>query len=292
MNDVLFSIILPTYNRENLIQKAIHSVINQEYKNWELIIIDNYSTDQTEQLVKNFSDERIIYKKFKNDGIIARSRNFGIKLSKGSYIAFLDSDDWWYKKKLESVFQIIKKGSYKFIYHNMHIKYSNSKFKNKIKYTRKLSNPHADLINYGPAFATSSVVLNKKIFYEIDLFNEEKKYLAWEDFDAWIRYAKKSESFHLINDILGCTLIGVHNTLNNSIRIRNIINFKKKYLNNKKISLLPFWCNWSLMTLFFKQKKYKTSFKFCYFLIKKTNFSNFPKIMFFLIKCFFLKNRK
>ena len=105
MNEVLFSIILPTYDRSNLIKTAIESVINQEYKNWELIIIDNYSKDNTEELVKNFSDKRIIFIKFKNNGIIAKSRNYGVKLAKGDYIAFLDSDDWWYPQKLKAIFQ-------------------------------------------------------------------------------------------------------------------------------------------------------------------------------------------
>ena len=75
----------------------------------ELIIIDNYSNDNTEKVVKNFSDERIFYNKFKNDGIIAKSRNYGIDKAKGNFIAFLDSDDWWYSQKLKLVFNCIKK---------------------------------------------------------------------------------------------------------------------------------------------------------------------------------------
>ena len=115
MKEVLFSIILPTFNRSGFVKKAIQSVINQDYKNWELIIIDNYSKDNTEELVKQFSDERIIFKKLKNDGVIARSRNFGIKLAKGEYIAFLDSDDWWYSQKLKTVNKKIKESPYKFL---------------------------------------------------------------------------------------------------------------------------------------------------------------------------------
>ena len=289
MNEVLFSVILPTFNRSGLVKKAIQSVINQDYKNWELIIIDNYSKDNTEELVKQFSDERIIFNKFKNDGVIARSRNFGIKSAKGEYIAFLDSDDWWYSQKLQTVYQKIKESSCKFLYHNIHIKNSVSNFKKKIKYTRKLSNPYSELINFGPAFATSSVVVNKKFFNEINLFNEDKNFLAWEDFDAWIRFSKISSSFCFIEEFMGCNLVGNHNTLNISIKKKNIMSFKKKYFRDEKISNLPHWCKWSLMRIFFEEGKYKTSFKFCKNLIKKSTFSNFFKIFFFYSISYFLK---
>ena len=289
MNEVLFSIILPTFDRSNLIKTAIESVINQDYKNWELIIIDNYSKDNTEELVKNFSDKRIIFIKFKNNGIIAKSRNYGVKLAKGDYIAFLDSDDWWYPQKLKIVNKKIKEGSYKFLYHDMHIKSSKSNLKKKIKYTRKLSNPSYELINFGPAFTTSSVVLDKKVFEEINLFNEEKKFLAWEDFDAWIRFSKVSNSFYFIKEFMGCNLIGKHNTLNILRKKKNLISFKRKYFNNEKISNLPFWYNWSLMIIFFNEGKYKTSFKFCKTLIKKSTISNFFKIFFFYLSSYVLK---
>ena len=91
MKNIYFSIILPTFNRANLIKRAIQSVLDQKFKNWELIIVDNYSNDSTEEIVKNFSKNNIIFTKFKNQGIIAKSRNYGIKLSKGEYLAFLDS---------------------------------------------------------------------------------------------------------------------------------------------------------------------------------------------------------
>ena len=97
---MMFSVILPTYNRAKFIEGAITSVLNQDYLNWELIIIDNFSKDNTQEIVEKFNDKRIKYIKYKNNGIIAKSRNYGIKLSKGNYLAFLDSDDWWYSKKL------------------------------------------------------------------------------------------------------------------------------------------------------------------------------------------------
>ena len=283
MKNIYFSIILPTFNRANLIKRAIQSVVDQEFKNWELIIVDNYSNDSTEEIVKNFSKNNIIFTKFKNHGIIAKSRNYGIKLSKGEYLAFLDSDDWWYPQKLNLTHDVIQKYSGDLIYHNMHIKNLNSNFVKKIKYTRKLTNPYSDLINVGPAFATSSVTVKKDLFHKIDLFNEDINYLAWEDYDAWLKFAKISNKFFYIKDTLGCTLIGKQNTSNILIKKKNILTFKNLYFQNKKISKLPFWCNWSLMRLLFQQNKYKSSLKFFPALFAKSSLKNLPKIFFFYI---------
>ena len=105
---ILFSIIIPTYNRENKIKKAIDSVLVQKYKNWEILVIDNYSKDNTKKLVQSYKNKNIKFFKIKNYGVIAKSRNFGISKSKGNFIAFLDSDDVWMKKKLYECNKIIK----------------------------------------------------------------------------------------------------------------------------------------------------------------------------------------
>ena len=120
LSEVFFSIILPTYNRAGKITKAIESILSQSYKNWELIIIDNYSKDNTEQIVNNYKCEKILYFKLNNNGVIAKSRNFGIKKAKGENLCFLDSDDWWKPNKLEVTYQYLKQG-YDFIYHDMFI---------------------------------------------------------------------------------------------------------------------------------------------------------------------------
>jgi glycosyltransferase involved in cell wall biosynthesis len=95
------SIIIPTYNRANLIGETIRSVLNQTYTNWELLIIDDGSQDNTNEVVSAFSDNRISYFLIKHCGIFGKVRNEGIKISKGDYIAFLDSDDLWSPDKLQ-----------------------------------------------------------------------------------------------------------------------------------------------------------------------------------------------
>lgn len=101
MNNKLVSIILPTYNRAYVLNRAIDSVMGQTFKDWELIIIDDNSKDNTEDFIKGINDKRIKYiKNIKNLGG-AEARNVGIRIAQGSYIAFLDSDDEWLPQKLE-----------------------------------------------------------------------------------------------------------------------------------------------------------------------------------------------
>jgi glycosyltransferase involved in cell wall biosynthesis len=107
------SIIMPTYNREKLISRAIESIIKQTYTNWELLIVDDYSTDNTKEKVEQYVniDKRIKYLKNGRKKGVAGARNFGILNSKGEYIAFLDSDDEWFQHHLsESISAINETG--------------------------------------------------------------------------------------------------------------------------------------------------------------------------------------
>lgn len=115
----LVSIIMPSYNTENFIGESINSVLNQTYKNWELIIVDDASTDSTDKVVENFlNDRRIHYIKNKENYGAALSRNFAIKQAKGKWIAFLDSDDIWKPQKLERQINFMVKNKYYFSYTN------------------------------------------------------------------------------------------------------------------------------------------------------------------------------
>jgi len=107
------SIIMPTYSREKLISRAIESIMKQTYTNWELLIVDDYSTDNTKEKVEQYVniDKRIKYLKNGRKKGVARARNFGILNSKGEYIAFLDSDDEWFQHHLsESISAINETG--------------------------------------------------------------------------------------------------------------------------------------------------------------------------------------
>lgn len=116
MNDMV-SIIMPSYNTANFISESIESVMAQTYTNWELIIVDDCSTDDTDDVVKPYlNDSRIIYiKNSKNSGA-AVSRNSALREAKGKWIAFLDSDDLWMPEKLEKQIAYMIKNGYHFSY--------------------------------------------------------------------------------------------------------------------------------------------------------------------------------
>ncbi len=97
----LISVIVTTYNRKELLEETINSILNQTFKNFELIVVDNNSNYDFLTHMNNFNDRRIHAYQNSNDGIIAINRNFGIKKARGDYIAFCDDDDLWAPQKVE-----------------------------------------------------------------------------------------------------------------------------------------------------------------------------------------------
>ncbi len=117
MVDGLVSIIMPSWNTGGFIAESIESVISQTYKKWELIIVDDCSTDDTDKVVASFHDERIIYLKNENNSGAALTRNRAIREAQGEWIAFLDSDDLWTPEKLEYQLNFMKQNDLFFSYH-------------------------------------------------------------------------------------------------------------------------------------------------------------------------------
>lgn len=113
----LVSIIMPSWNTAQYIGESIQSVLNQTYSNWELIIVDDCSTDNTDEIVSVFTDERIKYLKNKENLGAALTRNRAIETANGEWIAFLDSDDLWNANKLEHQLEFMTRNNYCFSYH-------------------------------------------------------------------------------------------------------------------------------------------------------------------------------
>lgn len=114
----LISVIMPAYNSESYISDSIRSVLNQTWTEWELIIIDDGSTDRTAEIVRGYMEQsgKIKYVKNENNIGVARSRNKGIRLARGGWIAFLDSDDCWRKDKLEKQVKLSKESGARFLF--------------------------------------------------------------------------------------------------------------------------------------------------------------------------------
>ena len=198
----LISVVIPTYNSADFIEKAIQSVVEQSYKKWEIIIVDNNSSDHTIELINSINDNRISIHKVNNNGVIAVSRNIGIGLAKGEWIAFLDSDDWWSKEKLSLSVERISDLTY-LIYHNLKvIGKKNTLFES--KKTRLPNHPvMVDLLVSGNIIPNSSVMVRKSILDEIGGIDESKMMVGSEDYNTWLKVSSVTEQFIFIDKFLG-----------------------------------------------------------------------------------------
>jgi len=200
-----FSVVIPTYNHEVFLEKAVKSVLNQTFNDYEIIIIDNYSDDNTENLIRNLNNKNIKFIKKRNYGILGKSRNIGIEQSKSEWIAFLDSDDIWRQDRLKVLFDFIKKNN------NYDVICTNELWVNKISNRKKFSNygPYKNnfykiLIKYGNCLSMSASVVKKKYLLDNKIFfSEEKDFAPYEDYDFWMRIAKNNGKFKFLKKVLG-----------------------------------------------------------------------------------------
>lgn len=193
-----FSIVIPLYNKEKEIPKTLDSVLNQSFTDFEVIIVDDGSTDYSLAKVKQFKDERFkIYEKH-NEGV-AKTRNMGIDLASGKYIAFLDADDYWEPNHLSVINDLIKDfpGYHWFAtsYFKQYSKRVNIKMFSPIFNAEFERGPIDEFFKYSVVDAlvwTSAVVFEKKFLISLGKFDFQITHGAGEDTDLWIRAAIKS----------------------------------------------------------------------------------------------------
>lgn len=241
----LVSVIIPTYNRATDLKRAINSVIDQTYGNWEIVVVDNHSTDNTDDTIAKFNNRGIKVLKISNNGIIAASRNMGIANANGNLVAFLDSDDWWANDKLAICIAAIENG-YDLVYHDMIIyKAANKIFKQIRKTNRALGIPCFNdlLVNGNPIF-NSSVVARKDIIMKSGMFDENPGLVAIEDFDLWLRIAKHTDRSFKVDKQLGWYYCGSGNTTSAARTVKALDCFSEKYREDiveSKGSGMPYW---------------------------------------------------
>jgi glycosyltransferase involved in cell wall biosynthesis len=204
MKDPLITVGIPSYNHAKFLEKALDSAVKQTYSNLEIIIVDNFSTDDTEDVLSKFIDSRISIVKVNNGGSIAVSRNIILSKSRGKWIAFLDSDDWWTLDKLERSAQQFEQGV-DLIYHDMIVVNENTDNMQKTtRKSRKLKKPvFKDLIIKGNTISTSSVVVRKSILMKVQGMNESKYMYGIEDFNTWLKISQITDGFRYLNENLG-----------------------------------------------------------------------------------------
>ncbi len=192
----LVSIILNCYNSAKFLKKSIKSVIFQSYKNWELIIFDNCSSDNTKSEILKFKkNKKIKYFRSKKFYSLYNARNLAIKKTKGSLISFLDADDWWSKNKLKKQVEFLELNKeYNIVYSNLYLfnekKSKISLFSKKKLYNGKITQLLLDDFKM-PILTT---MLRKKIFYK---YSFDKTYNIIGDFDLFVRLSLKEKIFSI-----------------------------------------------------------------------------------------------
>jgi glycosyltransferase involved in cell wall biosynthesis len=204
MQEPLITVGIPSYNHAAYLAEALESETKQTYSNLEIIIVENSSTDNTDEVLSHFKDPRISVIKTNNGGSIAMSRNIVLNKSNGDWIAYLDSDDWWTLDKLHKCAKEFQDGV-NLIYHDL-IAVNEKKTNNQGNNlgSRRLKKPvFKDLIINGNTIATSSVVVRKSILSEVKGMNESKDLFGIEDFNTWLKISRITDGFRFINQELG-----------------------------------------------------------------------------------------
>lgn len=220
----LFSIVIPTYNHGHLIGRCLDSIVGQIYSNWEAIVVNNFSQDNTIEVVKSYNDPRIRLVNFANNGVIGASRNRGIQEARGEWICFLDSDDWWTQDKLSTCLKYI--GDADFLYHDMRIVRENKTNtwgkKNRLCGRKLGKKAFENMLLNGNPIVNSSVVIRREWVDRLGPISEDRELIAVEDFDYWLRAARQGIRMVYIPKVKGKYWVGGNNV---SVSIRQFWRF-------------------------------------------------------------------
>ena len=179
----MITVVIPTYNRYGLLKVAIDSVLDQSYRDFELIVVDDGSTDDTHALVRSYGDS-LVYLKQENQGPSA-ARNRGIEESRGSLVAFLDSDDRWHPDKLLIQIEAMEEEPGYLISHTGEVWYRNGELLRQKKKHQKLPGYIFERSLSMCMVSMSTVIARRELFDHIGCFDE--KLPCCEDYDFWLR---------------------------------------------------------------------------------------------------------
>jgi len=224
------SVIITTYNRAIYLKRAIKSVISQTFKNFELLIIDDCSTDNTEQIVHSITDDRIIYYKNETNMGVHQARNNGIQMARGSFIAFLDDDDEWLPEKLKKQTELFKKlpNEYGLVYSGYLVSLNG---KIVAKNMPKFKGDCRDYLLRFNILATNTALVRRSCFDKVGHF----EYMpSIEDWEMWIRISEYHK-FDYVPEAL--SIYYVHE----SQVSRNV----KKLIIGREIMLNKYFSTWS-----------------------------------------------
>ena len=229
-----FSVIIPNYNGEKYLSACLDSVLNQTFCDFEIIVVDNYSEDKSAEILNEYKqkDTRVTFYQEHNNGVIAHSRNYGIKKARGEWISTIDSDDIWYPDKLKCVYDVIKSNpDIDVICHNMLMK-------NMLdgSFTPMVTRPIAkdvyrQLLIYRNMFVQSSMSYKHSFLTDNNLlFDESQDFITVEDYDFSMQIALAGARFYAINLYLGEWRVYKTNNSSSPKHIRNFYTLVKKHV--------------------------------------------------------------
>ena len=263
--DKKVSVIINFHNGEKFLSQCLESVLNQDYKNLEIVLWDNCSDDNSKKIVTKYKDNRIIYFFSKKKETLYKARNQAISKTSGDLVAFLDSDDWWEKNYISSRAHLFSNSYYDYFYSNINLYYEK---KSNTKIYRKYKLPQGkifDQLSRDYFIIISGVIFKKKLFLEHGFFDDTFNIIG--DYDFMMKISKFSNG-HGINS----PLINYRIHPNNFSKLHSKMFFEeyKKWFEKNNIDKndIKFQKN----TKFFKNKLDYLEIKFCLLNKKKKLF--------------------
>lgn len=232
----LVSVIMPAYNCEKYIEEAIHSVMTQTYKEWELIIIDDGSVDSTVETIKQILNKENRIRFFKNEKNIgvSKTRNRGISLANGEWIAFLDSDDKWRKDKLEKQMIHAEKLSVDFLFTgSSYINEEGKFYKGIFEVPEEVDYKKLRTHN---VISCSSVIIKKRFFRHVKMENDDMH----EDYALWLQILAIGIKAHGVNEPLLIYRISKDSKSGNKLKTLKMTYKAFRFVGIKKIQSMYF----------------------------------------------------
>jgi len=210
------SIVIPTYNHARFLRTALDSVRAQSLSDWETIVVNNFSEDDTVAVVESYDDPRIRLVNFANNGIIAAARNHGLSLTQAPLVAFLDSDDWWYAEKLQLCVDKLTQG-YDLVCH-AEIWVGPRGRKRTVYYGPEARATYENLLLEGNCISTSAVVARREWLERTGGFSVQPEFVTAEDYELWLKLARDGAKIGFVDEVLGEYLIHGGNQSRSALR--------------------------------------------------------------------------
>lgn len=227
----LVSVVIPMYNRKNTIRRAVESVLDQTYKNIEIIVVDDASTDSSVEIVESIHDDRIRIIRLPNNQGANHARNKGIRAAKGEYLAFQDSDDEWMPTKLEVQIDYVQKNNLQAVFcsHYLVGEYSVGQVPSEQIMDYMQNSSVREVLHKQNVIGTPTLLVHRKVIEHVGMFDE--KLPRFQDYDLVIRISQKYDIGFVSQVLVKIYNIRTGISSNNSAYIEAVQMLYKKYPN-------------------------------------------------------------